>query len=54
MSDEKRGARVTAANAGCPGKWLLTARNAVCAATGLVIAGAVAWAAVRLAASRDS
>jgi hypothetical protein len=52
MSDEKRGARVTAAVKRCPGKGLLTVRVAVCAAVGLAAAVAVAWAAVKVAGRR--
>ena len=52
MSDKKRGARVTAAVKRCPGKGLLTVRAAVCAAAGLAVAGAVTWAAVKLAGRR--
>jgi alpha-D-ribose 1-methylphosphonate 5-triphosphate synthase subunit PhnG len=52
MSDEKRGARVKAAVKRCPGKGLLTVRGVVCATAGLAVAGAVTWAAVKLAARR--
>jgi hypothetical protein len=52
MSDKKRGARVKAAVKRCPGKGLLTVRAAVCAAAGLAVAGAVTWAAVKLAGRR--